>query len=77
MEPHSTAWRGKPVKLFRQAQLNRLRRRPLRWMFNTAQRSQGASPLKLMNEASITALFMVEDGRPVDVLHVHHLLRAG
>jgi len=36
-----------------------------------------AEALKLMNEARITVLFVVEDGRPVGVLHVHDLLRAG
>lgn len=30
-----------------------------------------------LNVASITALFVVEDGRPVGVVHVHDLLRAG
>lgn len=36
-----------------------------------------AEALKLMNEARITVLFVVEDGRPVGILHVHDLLRAG
>ena len=36
-----------------------------------------AEALKLMNEASITVLFVVDDGRPVGILHVHDLLRAG
>ena len=30
-----------------------------------------------LNVASITALFVVDDGRPVGVVHVHDLLRAG
>jgi arabinose-5-phosphate isomerase len=30
-----------------------------------------------MNEARITVLFVVENGRPVGILHVHDLLRAG
>lgn len=30
-----------------------------------------------LNVASITALFVVEDGRPVGVIHVHDLLRIG
>ena len=36
-----------------------------------------AEALKQMNEARITVLFAVNDGRPVGVLHVHDLLRAG
>ncbi|MDX1781525.1 MAG: KpsF/GutQ family sugar-phosphate isomerase [Thalassovita sp.] len=33
--------------------------------------------LALMNERKITTLFVVEDSRPVGVLHLHDLLRAG
>lgn len=33
--------------------------------------------LKLMNERRVTVLFVVEDARPVGILHVHDLLRAG
>ncbi len=33
--------------------------------------------LKLMNDRSVTVLFVLEDGRPVGILHVHDLLRAG
>lgn len=36
-----------------------------------------AEALRLMNEARITVLFVVEDGRPVGILHIHDLLRAG
>ena len=38
-----------------------------------------AAALKLMNEDGhpITALFIVEDGKPVGILHIHDLLRAG
>lgn len=36
-----------------------------------------AEALKLMNDRQITVLFVVEDQRPVGVLHVHDLLRAG
>ncbi len=36
-----------------------------------------AEALRLMNERRVTVLFAVEDGRPVGVLHVHDLLRAG
>ncbi|MCG7359929.1 KpsF/GutQ family sugar-phosphate isomerase [Roseomonas sp. ACRSG] len=30
-----------------------------------------------MNEAGITTLFVVEDGRPVGIVHIHDLLRSG
>ena len=33
--------------------------------------------LKLMNDSRITVLFVVDDGRPVGILHVHDVLRAG
>lgn len=36
-----------------------------------------AEALRIMNAKSITSLFVVEDGRPVGVLHVHDLLRSG
>ena len=36
-----------------------------------------AEALKLMNEARITVLFVVDEGRPVGIVHVHDLLRAG
>ena len=36
-----------------------------------------ADALKLMNDNRITVLFVVDDGRPVGILHVHDLLRAG
>jgi len=36
-----------------------------------------AEALRIMNEKSITSLFVVEDGRPVGVVHVHDLLRSG
>jgi len=36
-----------------------------------------AEALKRMNEARITVLFVVEEGKPVGILHVHDLLRAG
>lgn len=36
-----------------------------------------AEALKIMNERRITVLFVVEDHRPVGILHVHDLLRAG
>ncbi|MBR9972031.1 KpsF/GutQ family sugar-phosphate isomerase [Magnetospirillum sulfuroxidans] len=36
-----------------------------------------AEALRVMNEKSITSLFVVENGRALGVLHVHDLLRAG
>jgi arabinose-5-phosphate isomerase len=33
--------------------------------------------LAVMNEAKITCLFVVEQGRPVGLVHIHDLLRAG
>lgn len=36
-----------------------------------------ADLLALMNERRITTLFVVEGGRPVGILHIHDLLRAG
>jgi arabinose-5-phosphate isomerase len=36
-----------------------------------------AEALKLMNEMQITVLLVVDQGRPVGILHVHDLLRAG
>jgi arabinose-5-phosphate isomerase len=44
----------------------------------TARPDQLASEvLDLVNRTKITALFAVEEGRPVGILHVHDLLRAG
>jgi arabinose-5-phosphate isomerase len=39
--------------------------------------SLAAAALRLMNEQKITSLFIVEDGRPTGILHIHDLLRAG
>jgi len=36
-----------------------------------------AEALRIMNTKSITSLFVVEDGKPVGVLHVHDCLRSG
>ncbi len=33
--------------------------------------------LALMNDRAITSLFVVEDGRPIGILHIHDCLRAG
>jgi arabinose-5-phosphate isomerase len=36
-----------------------------------------SAALELINASSITALFVVEEGRPVGIIHIHDLLRAG
>ncbi|MBY0431510.1 MAG: CBS domain-containing protein, partial [Rhodospirillales bacterium] len=36
-----------------------------------------AEALRILNDNTITSLFVVEAGRPVGVLHVHDVLRAG
>jgi arabinose-5-phosphate isomerase len=36
-----------------------------------------AEALRLMNANSITTLFVVDDGKPVGILHIHDCLRAG
>jgi arabinose-5-phosphate isomerase len=36
-----------------------------------------AEALEMINSSNITALFVVEDGRPVGIIHIHDLLRAG
>ncbi len=36
-----------------------------------------AEALRLMNQWRITVLFVVQDGKPVGILHIHDLLRAG
>ena len=36
-----------------------------------------SAALEVINTSAITALFVVEDGRPVGILHIHDLLRAG
>jgi arabinose-5-phosphate isomerase len=36
-----------------------------------------SAALEIINASAITALFVVEDGRPVGIIHVHDLLRAG
>jgi arabinose-5-phosphate isomerase len=36
-----------------------------------------SAALELINASRITALFVVDRGKPVGVLHVHDLLRAG
>ena len=39
--------------------------------------SLAAQALAHMSDAKITCIFVVEDGKPVGVLHIHDLLRAG
>lgn len=39
--------------------------------------AMAAEALKLMEDRRITVLFVVEDGTPVGILHIHDLLRAG
>jgi arabinose-5-phosphate isomerase len=36
-----------------------------------------AEAIKILNDKKRTQLFVVEDGKPVGVLHIHDLLRAG
>jgi arabinose-5-phosphate isomerase len=36
-----------------------------------------AEALGLMNASKITSLFVVDEGRPVGILHIHDCLRAG
>jgi arabinose-5-phosphate isomerase len=36
-----------------------------------------SAALEVINSSSITALFVVEDRRPVGIIHIHDLLRAG
>jgi arabinose-5-phosphate isomerase len=36
-----------------------------------------SSALQIINSSAITALFVVEDGVPVGIVHIHDLLRAG
>jgi len=36
-----------------------------------------ASALEILNAASITALLVVEDARPIGIVHMHDLLRTG
>ena len=38
---------------------------------------RNGAALELINASSITALFVVEAGRPVGIIHIHDLLRAG
>ena len=36
-----------------------------------------SAALEMINASSITVLFVVEDGRPVGIIHIHDLLRVG
>lgn len=40
-------------------------------------RALAEEALKLMNDKAITSLFIVDEGKPVGILHIHDLLRAG
>ncbi len=42
-----------------------------------APRTLAAEALRVMNERRVTVLFVVDEGKPVGLLHVHDLLRAG
>jgi arabinose-5-phosphate isomerase len=42
-----------------------------------APQALAAEALKILNDKKRTQLFVVENGKPVGVLHVHDLLRAG
>lgn len=39
--------------------------------------SLATEALQVMNEKSITSLFVVDDGKPVGIIHIHDCLRAG
>ncbi len=41
------------------------------------QTALAAEALALMNERAITSLFVLENGRPIGILHIHDCLRAG
>ena len=36
-----------------------------------------SAALEIINSSAITTLFVVEEGRPVGIIHIHDLLRAG
>jgi arabinose-5-phosphate isomerase len=40
-------------------------------------RALAAEAVAVMNEVSITSLFVVENGEPIGILHIHDCLRAG
>jgi arabinose-5-phosphate isomerase len=48
-----------------------------RWPKTIEPRSLAAEALGRMNASAITCLFVVEDGRPVGIVHIHDCLRAG
>ncbi|HRY08091.1 MAG TPA: CBS domain-containing protein, partial [Hyphomicrobiaceae bacterium] len=43
----------------------------------TSPDSLASAALEMMNASRITALFVVKDGHPIGVVHVHDFLRAG
>ena len=44
---------------------------------NVAKTSLAAETLKLMEQHKITSLVVVENQKPIGVIHMHDLLRAG
>lgn len=44
---------------------------------STTPETLASAALEMMNAARITALFVVKDGKPVGIVHVHDFLRAG
>ena len=36
-----------------------------------------SAALEMLNASRITALFVVDKGKPVGIIHIHDLLRAG
>jgi len=39
--------------------------------------SLGAEALAVMDEKEITSIFVVEDSKPLGIVHIHDILRAG
>ena len=44
---------------------------------SVASRTLAAEAIKIINEKKCTNLFVVDDGKPVGIVHIHDLLRAG
>lgn len=42
-----------------------------------ASNTLASAALEILNSSRITALFVIEDGRPIGIVHVHDLLRTG
>ncbi len=43
----------------------------------TAPDMLASAALEMLNDSRITALFVVDKGKPVGIVHIHDLLRAG